>query len=57
VSCGTQDVLIRSNRAFVDACTTRTIPVTSSFGPGEHEWGYWDARIQDVLAWLPLRTP
>jgi S-formylglutathione hydrolase FrmB len=56
VSCGTQDLLIGSNRAFVDACTTRGVPVTSSFGPGEHEWGYWDAGIQDVLAWLPLRA-
>ena len=27
------------------------------FGPGEHEWGYWDAHIQDVLAWLPLTGP
>jgi S-formylglutathione hydrolase FrmB len=54
VSCGKQDVLIGSNRAFLDACTARGIAVTSDFGPGEHEWGYWDARIQDVLAWLPL---
>ena len=57
VSCGTHDVLIRSNRAFVDACVTRAIPVTSSFGPGEHEWAYWDRVIQDVLAWLPLPDP
>lgn len=28
--------------------------MTSSFGPGEHEWGYWEARIRDVLEWLPL---
>jgi len=54
VSCGTQDVLIRSNRALVDACAGRGIAVTCDFGPGEHEWGYWDTHIQDVLAWLPL---
>jgi putative tributyrin esterase len=54
VSCGTQDVLIGSNRAFVGACATRGIPLSSTFGPGEHEWSYWDAHIQDVLAWLPL---
>lgn len=27
---------------------------TADFGPGAHDWAYWDARIQDVLAWLPL---
>jgi putative tributyrin esterase len=56
VACGTEDVLIDGNRAFVDACSTSGIPVTSSFGPGAHDWAYWDAVIQDVLAWLPLRT-
>jgi len=57
VSCGTEDALIASNRAFVDACSAEGISVSSTFGPGEHEWGYWDARIQDVLAWLPLAGP
>ena len=28
--------------------------MTADFGPGAHDWAYWDARIQDVLAWLPL---
>jgi S-formylglutathione hydrolase FrmB len=54
VSCGTEDALIEDNRAFVDACAAAGIPVTSSFGPGGHDWAYWDDRIQDVLAWLPL---
>jgi len=56
VSCGTDDQLIAANRRFAAACGAAGIPVATSFGPGEHDWGYWDARIQDVLAWLPL-TP
>jgi S-formylglutathione hydrolase FrmB len=56
VSCGTDDVLIDANRAFVAACAGAGIRLTHSFGPGEHDWALWDARIQDVLAWLPLRT-
>jgi putative tributyrin esterase len=56
VSCGTEDVLVGSNRAFVAACATGRVRVTSVFGPGEHDWALWDVRIQDVLAWLPLRT-
>ena len=54
VCCGTEDALIDSNRAFVDAAAAAKIPVTSSFGPGAHDWAYWDTQIQDVLAWLPL---
>ena len=54
VSCGTEDQLLAGNRRFVAACTAAGVPVTTSFGPGEHDWAYWDDRIQDVLAWLPL---
>jgi putative tributyrin esterase len=54
LSCGTEDALIDANRRFLAACATAGIPVDSSLGSGEHEWGYWDARIQQVLAWLPL---
>ena len=56
VSCGEQDELLDGNRTFVDACAAASVPVTTSFGPGEHDWAYWDATIQDVLAWLPLRA-
>jgi putative tributyrin esterase len=55
VCCGEQDELIDGNRRFVDACAAASVPVTASFGPGEHDWAYWDATIQDVLAWLPFR--
>jgi len=55
VCCGEQDELIGDNRAFVESCAAATIPITSSFGPGAHDWAYWDTTIQDVLAWLPLR--
>jgi len=54
VSCGTEDELLASNTRFVAACGSAGVPLTTSFGPGEHDWAYWDDRIQDVLAWLPL---
>jgi S-formylglutathione hydrolase FrmB len=56
VCCGTEDPLITGSRAFVDAAQRRGVTVTSSFGTGEHEWGYWDTAIQYVLDWLPLPT-
>lgn len=54
VSCGEQDELLTGNRRFLEACGAASVPVTTSFGPGEHDWAYWDGTIQDVLAWLPL---
>jgi S-formylglutathione hydrolase FrmB len=56
VCCGEQDELIVDNHRFVDVCEASSVPLTSSFGPGEHDWAYWDETIQDVLDWLPLRT-
>ncbi len=54
VSCGTKDDLLADNRRFVAACERAGVPVDTDFGPGDHDWAYWDTRIQDVLAWLPL---
>jgi putative tributyrin esterase len=54
VGCGTEDHLYDGNVRFVDAATTDGVDLHVDFRPGEHEWGVWDAMIQDVLAWLPL---
>ncbi|MEU5722028.1 alpha/beta hydrolase family protein [Micromonospora sp. NPDC047738] len=55
VACGTEDFLYEDNIRFVEAARRRGVPVTVEFSPGDHDWAYWDAKIQDVLAWLPLR--
>jgi S-formylglutathione hydrolase FrmB len=55
LACGTEDGLVGQNRRFLAAADAAGVPVTSDLGPGDHEWGYWDARIRDVLAWLPRR--
>ena len=47
--------MIDDNHRFLDAARRADVPVTVDLSPGEHEWGYWDAKIQDVLSWLPLR--
>jgi putative tributyrin esterase len=52
--CGTEDALYDENVTFRDACRDKDVPLTVDFAPGEHDWGYWDAKISDVLAWLPL---
>ena len=55
VCCGTEDVVYEDSVRFVAACRERGVPLQSDLGPGEHVWAYWDEKIQDVLAWLPLR--
>ncbi|HEX7746811.1 MAG TPA: alpha/beta hydrolase family protein [Micromonosporaceae bacterium] len=52
--CGTEDHLYDDNVRFVEAARRHNVPVTVEMGPGGHDWTYWDAKIQDVLAWLPL---
>lgn len=53
--CGTEDFLYEDNQTFREACATTNLSLTYEEGPGEHEWGYWDAKIQDILKWLPLQ--
>ncbi|CAH1223657.1 alpha/beta hydrolase family protein [Paenibacillus sp. JJ-223] len=52
--CGTEDFLYEDNQTFRQACAQTDFQLTYEEGPGAHEWGYWDAKIQDVLKWLPL---
>lgn len=54
-SCGTEDFLYADNVKFRDACRSKGFDLTYQEESGGHEWGYWDKKIQDVLAWLPLR--
>ncbi|WP_046175537.1 alpha/beta hydrolase [Domibacillus indicus] len=53
--CGTEDFLYEGNIRFKGACEKTSYELTAEFEPGEHEWGYWDRKIQDVLNWLPLK--
>ena len=57
VACGTQDALLQDTERFAASCAATGVDVRRDVGPGEHDWAYWDSRIQDVLAWLPLGRP
>ncbi|OXM83952.1 alpha/beta hydrolase [Paenibacillus rigui] len=53
--CGTEDFLYEGNVRFRDHCRRLQLELTYEEEPGTHEWGYWDRKIQSVLAWLPIR--
>ncbi|MCF6378068.1 esterase family protein [Nocardioides KLBMP 9356] len=53
IGCGTEeDLFVGPNERFVEAARARGLDVTTDFRPGVHEWGLWDAQIQDVLTWM-----
>lgn len=55
--CGTADFVYPENVAYRDHLNALGIDSTYREHPGrEHDWGYWDQTIQDVLEWLPLQT-
>jgi putative tributyrin esterase len=54
--CGIDDFLYADNVKFRDVCNRTGFDLTYEEGPGNHDWAYWDAKIQDVLNWLPLRN-
>ena len=53
VGCGTEeDRLMPPNTRLAEEARARGLDVTTDFRPGAHEWGLWDAQIQDVIRWL-----
>ena len=55
LDCGTEDQLIEQNRRFITAADERGVDLVSRLRPGDHDWGFWDEGIRDVLDCLPIR--
>jgi len=51
MACGTEDFLIRENRAFHKVLEDVGIEHTYLEGPGTHEWAFWDTYIEKALQW------
>lgn len=49
VDCGTEDILLQTNRSFVDILVKQKIPHEYRQLPGNHSWPYWDSQVQEVL--------
>ncbi|MGK0551136.1 alpha/beta hydrolase [Enterococcus faecalis] len=52
--CGEQDLLIYANQQMAALLEKAGADYEYHTGPGEHNWIFWDAWIQKILAWLPL---
>ena len=52
--CGTEDFLIEPNHTMRDHLRALGYDLTYEEGPGDHQWKYWDEKIQRVLQWLDI---
>ena len=52
--CGTEDFLYQDNLKFKAHLESLLFDLTYEEGPGNHEWGYWDTHIQQILRWFNL---
>ncbi|GHV41096.1 tributyrin esterase [Clostridia bacterium] len=53
--CGTEDFTYEQNCAFRDHLRKLDYDLTYEESPGDHQWKYWDEKIQRVLEWLPIK--
>lgn len=52
--CGTEDFLYKQNVRMRDHLNALNYNLTYEESPGDHQWKYWDEKIQTILNWLPL---
>ena len=55
LDCGTEDVLLQSNRNFAEILLQRKIKHEYRQLPGAHNWLYWNAQVQEVLKLAAIR--
>ncbi len=53
--CGTEDFLYGQNIKMRDHLNSLGFDLTYEESEGDHQWKYWDAKIQDILKWLPIK--
>ena len=54
--CGTEDFLIEPNRTMDTHLKKLGYDITYEESPGDHQWKYWDEKIQRVLEWLDIQA-
>lgn len=52
--CGTEDCLYQDNIKFRNHLKKLKLNLHYQKATGDHNWGFWDQYIQNVLKWLPL---
>jgi S-formylglutathione hydrolase FrmB len=50
IDCGVEDFLLADNRQFHEHLNSKGFPHEYEEFPGSHEWSYWDAHVQEAIA-------
>jgi len=50
IDCGADDFLIEANRSYIAKLKAMRVPHEYEEFPGVHDWDYWDAHVQQALA-------
>jgi putative tributyrin esterase len=53
--CGTEDFLYYENQKMKKHLIQLGYDLTYEESHGDHQWKYWDEKIQTVLNWLPIK--
>lgn len=53
--CGTEDELYGHSTKAAAHLNALGYELTYEESPGDHQWKYWDEKIQTVLKWLPIK--
>lgn len=57
MSCGTEDPIIPCSRRFFELCGKLNVPIDYTESPGDHNWAYWNERIEPFINILPKYEP
>jgi putative tributyrin esterase len=55
--CGTEDFLYHENVKMKKHLMDLGYDLTYEESPGDHQWKYWDEKIQTVLKWISVQLP
>ena len=55
LACGSEDFLIKENRAYRDFLKENKVKFTYVESPGVHNWDFWDEYILKAINYLDLK--
>ena len=55
LACGSEDFLIKENRAYRDFLKEHNVKFTYVESPGVHNWDFWDEYIYKAIMYLDLK--
>ncbi len=52
MACGSEDMLVESNRAFRDFLAENGVAAQYHESPGRHDWKFWNQYLEPAIRWM-----